>query len=268
MARKSTVVAVATVAAFGGGFTHTAGAQTVFSASGADAASIQTTVDDFRAALGDPNNGNALGEQPSGRREINWDAGIVPFDFPGDFFNTTVTRGAEFTTPVASEFRVSNDGVDDEFDTINNTYPDQFTTFSAPRLFTPFDTNVIDGFFFKSGSDQAATVTGFGAVFTDVDLADTTTIEYFDVNGTSLALESVEVADGGLSFLGVNFDSGILASVQITLGTSTIGPDDDPVNGIDIVVLDDFLYSEPIPVPAALALFGLGLAAIGLIRRR
>ena len=35
--------------------------------------SIQGTVDDFRAALGDPNNLNAPGPLASGRREINWD---------------------------------------------------------------------------------------------------------------------------------------------------------------------------------------------------
>ena len=33
------------------------------------------SVDAFRLALGDPNNGNAPGPLPSGRREINWDGG-------------------------------------------------------------------------------------------------------------------------------------------------------------------------------------------------
>src|SRR5262245_44107799 len=44
---------------------------TIFSDSGANAAAITGTVDAFRAALGDPNNGNA-GPQGTGRREINW----------------------------------------------------------------------------------------------------------------------------------------------------------------------------------------------------
>ena len=44
-------------------------------AAGPDAADIQATVDAFRAALGDPNNGNAPGPLASGRREINWDGG-------------------------------------------------------------------------------------------------------------------------------------------------------------------------------------------------
>ena len=72
----------------------------VFQAAGPTANSIQSTVDAFRAALGDPNNGNA-GPLASGRREINWDGGgnnntttppVTPFDV---FLNT---RGARFTT--------------------------------------------------------------------------------------------------------------------------------------------------------------------------
>ena len=38
-------------------------------------ASIQGTVDAFRAVVGNPNNGNAAGPLNSGRREINWDGG-------------------------------------------------------------------------------------------------------------------------------------------------------------------------------------------------
>src|SRR5437879_1307710 len=55
---------------------ETAHAQTplVFQAAGPDAASIQSTVDAFRAALGD-NHGNNPGPLQKGRREINWDGG-------------------------------------------------------------------------------------------------------------------------------------------------------------------------------------------------
>src|SRR5262245_24084687 len=38
-------------------------------------ASIQATVDAFRAALGNPNNANNPGPIIGGRREINWDGG-------------------------------------------------------------------------------------------------------------------------------------------------------------------------------------------------
>ena len=73
----------------------------VFQAAGPTADSIQGTVDEFRAALGNPNNGNATGPLPTGRREINWDGGgnnntttapVTPFNV---FLNT---RGGQFTT--------------------------------------------------------------------------------------------------------------------------------------------------------------------------
>jgi hypothetical protein len=48
---------------------------TVFQAAGPNVASIQSNVDAYRAALGDPNNGNGPGPLATGRREINWDGG-------------------------------------------------------------------------------------------------------------------------------------------------------------------------------------------------
>ena len=49
----------------------------VFQAAGPTADSIESTVDAFRSALGDPNNNNNPGPLDSGRREINWDGGGV-----------------------------------------------------------------------------------------------------------------------------------------------------------------------------------------------
>jgi hypothetical protein len=76
-------------------------AQMVFQAAGPTAQSIQSTVDAFRAALGEPDNGNAAGPLARGHREINWDGGgantttapVTPFNV---FLNT---RGAQFVTP-------------------------------------------------------------------------------------------------------------------------------------------------------------------------
>src|SRR5512145_3157281 len=73
-------------------------AQVVFQAAGPTVQSIQGSVDAFRAALGEPNNGNAPGPLASGRREINWDGGgsdataVVPTPFEGFLVN----RGALF----------------------------------------------------------------------------------------------------------------------------------------------------------------------------
>ncbi len=233
-------------------------------------ADIGNTVSAFQAALGNPNNGNAPGPIASGRRQINWDAGIVPFEMPGDFFNARVTRGAVFSTSNGSEFRVSNDGTDNEFDSINPTYPGQFSTFSAPRLFTSTGTNILDVNFFVSATDIPATVNGFGAIFTDVDLPNTTKLEFLNGSGESLLSLFAPPNPEGLSFIGATFSTERIARVQITSGTAAIGPNDDPGNGVDIVVLDDFLYGEPQPVPepSTLFLLGSGIVGLGLWRKR
>ena len=233
-------------------------------------ADISNTVSAFQTALGNPNNGNTPGPLANGRRQINWDAGIVPFNMPGDFFNARVTRGAVLNTSDGSQFRVSNDGFDNRFDSINPTYSEQFQTFSAPRLFTPFGTNVLDVNFFVSATDIPATVSGFGAIFTDVDLPNTTKLDFLDSNGTSLLSLFAPTNPQGLSFIGATFSTERIAQVKITSGNTAIGPNDDPINGVDIVVLDDFLYSEPQPVPepSTMVLLGSGIIGLGLWKRK
>lgn len=256
----------------------------IFSAGGsADPASIQGTVDSFRAALGDPNNGNAAGPIVGGRREINWDGGGNNFTTtaPATPFNVFLnTRGAQFTTPgtgltqappSADPVTFPPGGLAGLF--ANPTYGTTFGTFSPARLFAPVGSNITEGLFFIPGTAgaTAATVRGFGAVFTDVDLADTSAIEFFDIHGDLLFQTFVPVGtteDGSLSFLGVFFDAGeLIARVRITTGNTALGPNDDPDNGIDVVVMDDFIYGEPlvaVPAPDTLALFVLGLGLLYL----
>jgi hypothetical protein len=250
-------------------------------------ASIQATVDAFRTALGDPNNGNAPGPLPSGRREINWDGGgstansVVSNIFSG-FLDT---RGGQFITPGANFIQAPPSGgavggLAAFF--ANPTYGNDFGVFSEPRLFTPVGSNITDAFFFIPDTDGGtpATVGGFGAIFTDVDLANTTKIEFFDRFGGLLADEFVPadtVADKSLSFLGVVFDPGEeIFRVRITTGTDPLaaGTNDNPAQGVDLVVMDDFLYREPqalqaIPEPASWTLLAVGtLALFGLRRKR
>ena len=76
-------------------------------------------------------------------------------------------------------------------------------------------------------------------------------------------------SDASLSFLGVIFDAGeLISGVRITTGNTALGPNDG-AGGADVVVMDDFLYGEPVAVPApgGLALFALG-AGLLLIRAR
>lgn len=238
---------------------------------------ISDTVAAFQLALGNPNNGNSPGPIGNGRRQINWDAGIVPFDMPADFFNNPAfppTRGAVFSNDNNNEFRVSNDGIDNEFDSFNADNPNQFNTFSAPRLFTPVGTNVFDINFFVPAGSTPATVNGFGAIFSDVDMHDSTLVELFDVNNSLISSHAVEANPNGLSFFGIAFNDIIppIFRVSITAGNTDIGSGlaDDPLNGIDLVVIDDLLYGEPQAVsePGVLALLSAGFLALGWRRKR
>jgi hypothetical protein len=61
----------------------------------------------------------------------------------------------------------------------------------------------VDVLFFVPGSNTPALTTGFGAVFTDVDLADVTRIQFFGINNNPLADRFVLDTPGNetLSFL-------------------------------------------------------------------
>jgi plastocyanin len=221
-----------------------------FRAAGADASAIQAAVDQFRADLGGDNNGVG-GTFPTGRREINWDgvpdAVAAPNPLPADFFNTTSARGVIFSTP-GSGFQVSaNDGVAPvRFGTINPAYEALFSTFSAQRLFTALDSTVTEVSFFVPGTDMPATVSGFGAVFTNVQHNDTT-LEAFDRNGISVGLVTVPTGPAaGLAFAGIIAPDGTrIARVKITSGGAALGPDVNDDGAINLVVMDDFIYGEP-----------------------
>ena len=129
-----------------------------------------------------------------------------------------------------------------------------------------------DATFFIPGSPSSAVVTAFGAVFSDVDLAGTTLIQFFGLGGVPLFSQFVlpgTTASGSLSFLGVQFDGGeLITRARITTGNSALGPNDG--GGVDLVVMDDFLYSEPqtVPEPGSLSLLAIGAAAVALARRK
>lgn len=220
---------------------------------------IQATVDAFRADLGTPVNGNTVGSQGAGRREITWDGGdndAAPARLPNNFFNAIAPRGVIFNGDPRIQFQVGADttpavpGTLEEFGNVNATYPTAFAVFSSPRLFTSLNSNVVEVEFVVPGTLDTATVSGFGAVFTDVDTAGSTKIEYFDVIGNKIFERDVlaTAGDESLSFLGVTFTQSVVGKVRITAGSAALGPNDITQGGTaDIVVMDDFIYGEPQP---------------------
>jgi hypothetical protein len=235
-------------------------APAVFQAAGPTTLSIQSTVDQYRAALGAVNNGNAAGPLASGRREINWDGGgstATTLD-PTPMTRFLDARGALFTTRGTGFVQAPLDGIAVTFG--NPSYAGIFQAFSPVRLFSAIGSNRTEVEFFQpgSGGNIQATTTGFGAVFSDVDRPDgsgpggkgairraSTLIEYFDKNHKLLFSSFVPASpgDASLSFLGIVFGDARIARVRITAGDRAPGADDTPHR--DIVMMDDFLYGEP-----------------------
>jgi hypothetical protein len=229
----------------------------VFAASGATPADILTAVTNFRTAvsLGGNNNGIVAGPIANGRREINWDAvadaASAPHLFPANFFFNT--RGAVFFTP-GTGFQVSANIVNPtntpvRFGNIFSVYPALFSAFSQQKLFTALNSTITETVFFippgagGTTTPRSATVKGFGAVFTDVNLGNSTKIEYFGVGGNLLLRRNVlpqPTQRAGFSFLGVVFDTASVFMVRITSGNRIL-----KTPNLDVVVMDDFIYGEP-----------------------
>ena len=220
---------------------------TVFQAAGPSVASIQSMVEAFRAALGNPNL-SAIGPLGSGRREINWDGGsttnVTTSPAPTPFDGFLVTRGARFTTTGTGFVQAPPSGLATTFS--NPTYATIFQPFSASRLFSAVGSRVTTSLFFiPGGGEIPATTNGFGAVFSDVDENDSTLIQFFAKNGTLLLSRSVPASPGNASqsFLGILLNSPLIASVRITSGHAAPGPND--TQDRDIVMMDDFIFGEP-----------------------
>jgi hypothetical protein len=210
----------------------------------------------------------------SGRREINWDGGGSTVTTPGTSPFTVFQniRGGTFTTPGTGFLQTPVNTP--EFLAINPTYGTTFAPFSPVRVFTPLGSNIVDATFSIPGTNGIvpAVVRGFGAVFSDVDLTNTTSLQFFDPSGVSLGTFFAPASAGNqtFSFLGVFFNAGEqIARVRLVNGNAALGHNDG--GGVDVVVMDDFLYSEPaavaaVPEPATLTLLGIALFGLGLLR--
>lgn len=207
----------------------------------------------FRTLLGDPLNGTT--GQTAGRREINWD-GVPPANtnnntFPFDFFNSTDPavgagrkRGLVYLNTNAS-FRVDTTGFSD----IEPTYGAEFKAFSPKRLFATIGTNVTHIGFRIAGTNTEAFVKGFGLIFSDVDQANSTTLEFFAGNKSLGTFKAPVRSDAnGHSFLGVFFPEEKVTRVKVTAGNGILAAGQKDISaggGKDMVVMDDFFYDEP-----------------------
>lgn len=230
----------------------------VFEKSGANAAAIQATVDAFRGALG-ANNGVAAAAA-QGRREVNWDgvpaARLDPF--PGDFFINTSPRGIRFSTP-GTRMKVSGDPATPSFEFADVTAPlpdgrpwgpIEFSAFSPSKMFAPIDSVETNIHFFVPGTSAPATVTGFGAVFSDIDLENSSAIELYGADGSLLFKRFLAKAGGaskGFTFFGVTLEGKRVARVRILAGSHPINTPfmSPPPDG---VAIDDVIYAEPVAI--------------------
>lgn len=262
---------------------NTAGAASLgvtFSANKDTAAELQETVDTFRDALGANNGNDPVNGDPKGRRQINWDAApdfiSDPNEFPGDFFNGDAApraRGIEFqATGYTTGFQLSSTEASGE--PVAFGFEDDFVPFSPERMFTPVGGNTFKvNFFDPVDQSTPALSRGLGIVFNDVEAEDTTQMTLYDAVGNVLADEfALAGKNGGLSFLGVIFDEAVIAYAEITVGNLFFDGKDFVGKGHDAVVMDDFIFGEPVPgvaaVPLPASLPALLVGCLGLVALR
>jgi len=211
------------------------------------------------------------------RREINWDG--VPDMFsdpnalPANFFNANSPRGVVLSTPGTGFLVSANAGA---ISPILFGFPNDFQVFSAQRLFSAVNSNITDVQFFLPGTSTATTTSAFGLVFVDVEVANSTRLDFFDLQNNLIFSRTALVGGNqGLTFLGGVANAGeLIARVRITSGANTLVANGILGNQIDdIVVMDDFLYAEPlaigaVPEPQSYALMLAGLGLVGWVARR
>lgn len=251
-----------------------------FEATGANPAAITPTRDAFRAAIGGGTAAGANGSFGGVRREINWDgvpdSSSDPNPLPANFFNVTSPRGVVFSTPGTGFLVSANVSLIPPPPTPTPTlfgFGSDFQTFSAQRLFTAVNSNITDVHFFVPGTSIATTTSAFGVVFTDVEVAGQTKVEFFDDSDILIYThDALATGNQGLSFLGGTVSGGAIGRVRITSGLNTIVRNGVLGNQIDdVVVMDDFIYAEPnrVAEPGGLALVSLALVSgLAVMRRR
>ena len=136
------------------------------------------------------------------------------------------------------------------FEEINSQAASQFVAFSGSKTFANVNSDLWNITPEVPGLNMAATVKGFGIVFSDVDVANSTFIEFFNEQ-KSLGKFYVPVHDNSTShsFLGVYFKKEKVTKIRVGHdGVLGDGQKDitQQAGAHDLIVLDDFLYDEPV----------------------
>ncbi len=223
----------------------------------------------FETAIGGIKN-TAAAPQNGGFRTINWDGVKVDGtdNVAGPNSTTIITAGHTVGIPLnrfqgqgvffGAIYAVSNDGFTD----VNPNVAGLFPAFSAPNTFAMFNDNGIDFKFVSPSGPGSALVSaqsrGFGAIFLNVQQANTTSIQYF--HGSQL-LQTVfapaNATNGAAVFVGALFNNPIVTNVLLTLGQgvifkfdgTTVTPGGMNTATNNLVVTDDWAYAEPVPSP-------------------
>jgi hypothetical protein len=211
-------------------------AMIVFSA-GTD---IAVKMDEFRNLLGVLNTTTGV---TGGRREINWDGvpdSMTGIKLPGDFFNQ-VGPGAPAGRQRGLVYAGAGDGMvsKSNFSEVNANAAPAFSAFSGNKSFAVVNASLWPVEFALPGQTTPAAIKGFGIVVADVDKDNSTFLEFF--NGSrSLGKYYVPAHTTGssFSFLGVYFKNELVTLVEI-------GHEGRLTDGENLVVFDDFIYSEP-----------------------
>ncbi len=188
-----------------------------------------------------------------GHREINWDGvpdSLLDKPLPEDFFNQTSANASAATQKGLNyspgTFVVSDNG----FSSVNSNASSEFSSFSGDNAFANTTASKWDVKFQTAGTTESASVQSFGLVFSDVDEDNSTSLEFFnDERSLGKYFVPAHDANSSFSFFGINFNNGERIT-KVTVehaGFLSEGIADISQGGLkDLIVLDDFIYSEPV----------------------
>jgi hypothetical protein len=212
---------------------------------------INDEMNNFSSRLGNLNNTPGA---TSGRREINWDGvpdNLIGLAFPTDFFNPT-----DASAPAArqkgliyannsGQFQVSKNN----FSNTNPASTGEFAAFSGTNTFANVTANEWPVNFQVAGKTTEAYTKGFGVVFSDVDLPNSTSLEFFEgAKSLGKFYAPPHSLTSSFSFLGVYFPGNEHVTKVVVKhdGIMSDGQRDISAGGQhDLVIFDDFIYGEP-----------------------